>query len=101
MKDNGAYSQGCLQSQYYGAYAQYFVKYIQAYAAQGIHIDYVSPQNEPTCCAGYPSMQWNESGLDFFVGTNLLPALHAAGLTTKVLINDWNWDALRHLGRRR
>jgi glucosylceramidase len=93
MKDNGSYSQGFLQAQYYGAYAQYFVKYIQAYAAQGIHIDYVSPQNEPTCCAGYPSMQWNESGLDFFVGTDLLPALHAAGLTTKVLINDWNWDA--------
>jgi glucosylceramidase len=93
MKDNDAYSQGFLQSQYYAAYAQYFVKYIQAYAAQGVHIDYVSPQNEPTCCAGYPSVQWNASGLDFFVGTDLLPALHAAGLTTKVLINDWNWDA--------
>ncbi len=93
MKDSGAYSQGYLQAQYYGAYAQYFVKYIQAYAAQGIHIDYVAPQNEPGCCSGYPSMQWTESGLDYFVGTDLLPALHAAGLTTKVLINDWNWDA--------
>jgi glucosylceramidase len=92
MKDNNAYSQGWLQSQYYGLYAQYFVKYIQAYQAQGVHIDYVSPQNEPTCCAGYPSTQWNASGLDFFVGSNLLPALHAAGLSTKVLIHDWNWD---------
>jgi glucosylceramidase len=92
MKDNGAYSQGWLQSQYYAAYAQYFVKYIQAYQAQGIHIDYVSPQNEPTCCAGYPSMQWNTSGLDYFTTTDLLPALHAAGLSTKVLIHDWNWD---------
>jgi glucosylceramidase len=93
MKDNNAYSQGWLQSQYYAAYAQYFVKYIQAYAAQGIHIDYVSAQNEPTCCPGYPSVQWNASGLYFFNGTDLLPALHAAGLSTKVLINDWNWDA--------
>jgi glucosylceramidase len=93
MKDNNAYSQGFLQAQYYGLYAQYFVKYIQAYQAQGVHIDYVSPQNEPTCCAGYPSVQWNASGLDFFVASNLLPALHAAGLTTKVLIHDWNWDA--------
>jgi glucosylceramidase len=92
MKDNNAYSQGWLQSQYYATYAQYFVKYIQAYQAQGVHIDYVSPQNEPTCCAGYPSVQWNASGLDFFVAGNLLPALHAAGLTTKVLIHDWNWD---------
>jgi glucosylceramidase len=92
MKDNNSYSQGWLQAQYYAAYAQYFVKYIQAYQAQGIHIDYVSPQNEPTCCAGYPSVQWNASGLDYFTGTNLLPALHAAGLSTKVLIHDWNWD---------
>ncbi len=92
MKDNNAYSQGWLQSQYYGLYAQYFVKYVQAYQAQGVHIDYVSPQNEPTCCAGYPSMQWNASGLDFFTASNLLPAFHAAGLTTKVLVHDWNWD---------
>ncbi len=92
MKDSGAYSQGWLQSQYYAAYAQYFVKYIQAYQAQGVHIDYVSPQNEPTCCSGYPSMQWNASGLDYFTGTDLLPAFHAAGLSTKVLALDWNWD---------
>jgi glucosylceramidase len=92
MKDNNSYALGWLQSQYYGMYAQYFVKYLQAYEAQGVHVDYVTPQNEPTCCAGYPSMQWNASGLDYFVGTHLLPALHAAGLTTKVLIHDWNWD---------
>jgi glucosylceramidase len=92
MKDNNAYSQGYLQAQYYATYAQYFVKYVQAYQAQGVHIDYVTPQNEPTCCAGYPSMQWNASGLDYFVGTDLLPAFHAAGLSTKVLIHDWNWD---------
>ena len=99
MKDNDAYSQGCLQSQYYAAYAQYFVKYIQAYQAQGVPIDYVSPQNEPTCCAGYPSMQWNAHGLDFFTQDNLLPALHAAGLTTKVLVARLELGQLRHLGR--
>lgn len=93
MKDNDSWSLGWLEAQYYAAYAQYFVKYIQAYAAQGVHIDYVTPQNEPTCCAGYPSMNWNPEGLNYFVGTNLLPALHAANLTTKVLIHDWNWDA--------
>jgi glucosylceramidase len=92
MKDNNGYSQGWLQSQYYGLYAQYFVKFIQAYQTQGVPIDYVSPQNEPTCCAGYPSVQWNTSGLDFFTASNLLPALHNAGLTTKVLVHDWNWD---------
>jgi glucosylceramidase len=92
MKDNNSFNQGWLQSQYYGAYAQYFVKYLQAYAAQGIPVDYVTAQNEPGCCPGYPSMQWNASGLDYFTASNLLPAFHAAGLNTKVLIHDWNWD---------
>lgn len=98
MKDNDAFAQGWLEAQFYGAYANYFVKYIQAYAAQGIPIDYVTAQNEPTCCAGYPSMQWNASGLRFFIGSNLLPAMHAAGLTTKVLALDWNWDTYAGFG---
>jgi glucosylceramidase len=92
MKDNGSMVQGWLQAQYYPAYARYFVKYVQAYQAQGVPIDYVSVQNEPTCCAGYPSMNWNGSGLAYFTRTNLLPALHAANLSTKVLALDWNWD---------
>jgi glucosylceramidase len=92
MKDNHAMDLGFLQAQFYASYAQYFVKYVQAYAAQGVQIDYVTAQNEPTCCAGYPSMQWNGSGLAFFLRTNLLPAFHAAGITTKVLALDWNWD---------
>ncbi|MEU1626697.1 glycoside hydrolase family 30 beta sandwich domain-containing protein [Streptomyces sp. NPDC020096] len=98
MKDNDAVDQGWLQAKYYAAYAQYFVKYIQAYQAQGVHIDYVTPQNEPTCCSGYPSMQWNGSGLHYFTGTDLLPALHAAGLSTKVLALDWNWDSYGSYG---
>jgi glucosylceramidase len=92
MKDNDNFNQGWLQSQYYQAYAQYFVKYIQGYQAAGIPIDYVSEQNEPTCCGGYPSMQWNGSGLDFFAANDLLPALHSANLKTKVLALDWNWS---------
>ncbi|HEX3481578.1 MAG TPA: ricin-type beta-trefoil lectin domain protein [Kofleriaceae bacterium] len=98
MKDNGAIDQGFLQAQFYAAYAQYFVKYVQAYAAQGVPIDYVTAQNEPTCCAGYPSMQWNGSGVHFFIGTDLLPAFHAAGLSTKVLALDWNWDSYAAFG---
>ena len=98
MKDSGAYSQGWLQSQYYAAYAQYFVKYIQAYQAQGVPIDFVSVQNEPTCCSGYPSMQWNGSGLDYFTANDLLPAFHAANISTKVLALDWNPDTYASYG---
>ncbi|GAB2581048.1 glucosylceramidase [Paractinoplanes abujensis] len=92
MKDNNAYSQGYLQAQYYKTYAQYFVKYIQGYQAQGVPIRYVTSQNEPGCCPGYPSMQWPVSGLQSFAKNDLMPALQAAGLNTKLLIGDWNFD---------
>ena len=66
MKDNDSYLLGWVQSQYYPAYAQYFVKYLQAYQAAGVPIDYVSMQNEPTCCSSYPSTNWNGAGLAYF-----------------------------------
>jgi glucosylceramidase len=93
MKDNDSYVQGWVQSQYYAAYAQYFVKYLQAYQAQGIPVNYVSVQNEPTVGSDYPGANWNGSGLAYFTKNDLLPALHTAGLSTKVLALDWNPDS--------
>ncbi|MFE2843718.1 ricin-type beta-trefoil lectin domain protein [Streptomyces scopuliridis] len=92
MKDNGQLNGGWLKAENYGTYANYFVKYLQAYRDQGIPVDYVSVQNEPTCCAGYPSMSWNGSGLAYFTKNELLPKLQSAGLSSKVLAHDWNWD---------
>ncbi|MGW5271607.1 ricin-type beta-trefoil lectin domain protein [Streptomyces sp. NPDC004044] len=92
MKDSGQLNGGWLKAENYGAYANYFVKYLQAYRDQGIPVDYVTAQNEPTCCSGYPSMSWNGSGLAYFTKNELLPKLQSAGLATKVLAHDWNWD---------
>ena len=92
MKDNGNMDQGWLQSQYYGAYGEYFAKYVQAYEAGGVPIDYVSVQNEPGCCPGYPSMQWNTEGIIYFTQNALWPAFRAAGIDAKTLVMDWNWD---------
>ncbi|MDQ0583657.1 lectin [Streptomyces rishiriensis] len=92
MKDSGQLDGGWLKAENYGAYASYFVKYLQAYRDQGIPVAYVTAQNEPTCCSGYPSMSWNASGLAYFTKSELLPKLAAAGLSTKVLAHDWNWD---------
>ncbi|MEV5310334.1 ricin-type beta-trefoil lectin domain protein [Streptomyces sp. NPDC052610] len=92
MKDSGQLNGGWLKAEHYGTYASYFVKYLQAYRDQGIPVAYVTAQNEPTCCAGYPSMSWNASGLAYFTKNELLPRLQAAGLPTKVLAHDWNWD---------
>jgi glucosylceramidase len=92
MKDSGQLNGGWLKAEDYGAYASYFVKYLQAYRDQGVPVSYVTAQNEPTCCSGYPSMSWNASGLAYFTKSELLPKLQAAGLSTKVLAHDWNWD---------
>ncbi|MFI6489646.1 lectin [Streptomyces sp. NPDC050564] len=92
MKDSGSLNGGWLKAEDYGAYASYFVKYLQSYRDQGVPVSYVTVQNEPTCCSGYPSMSWNASGLAYFTKSELLPKLQAAGLSTKVLAHDWNWD---------
>ncbi|MEW2132157.1 ricin-type beta-trefoil lectin domain protein [Streptomyces sp. NPDC005435] len=92
MKDSGSLNGGWLKAEDYGAYASYFVKYLQAYRDQGVNVSYVTAQNEPTCCSGYPSMSWNASGLAYFTKSELLPRLQQAGLSTKVLAHDWNWD---------
>nr|WP_106978990.1 ricin-type beta-trefoil lectin domain protein [Streptomyces griseus] len=106
MKDNGRMDQmGWLKWEHYPTYAQYLVKYVQSYQAAGITVDYLSVQNEPNCCqAGnptamnYPGMSWNPSGLVEFTKNHLYPALRSAGLTTKVLVHDWNYGDYADFG---
>ena len=68
------------------AYAQYFVKWVQGYNAQGIKIETVAPQNEPNFAQGYPSALWASPLYTKFVGQYLGPAFTAAGLTTKIML---------------
>ncbi|MCT9930814.1 ricin-type beta-trefoil lectin domain protein [Planotetraspora sp. A-T 1434] len=102
MKDNNSFvNQGWLKSEYYPMYAQYFVKYVQAYQAQGVKTDYVSVSNEPNCCGPgttYASMNWNGSGLAYFMKNNLWPAFRDAGITAKTLVLDWNWGDYNDFG---
>lgn len=92
MKDNGSSIGGSLQAQYYGVYASYFVKYIQAMKAQGITIDAVTIQNEPQHGGNNPSMLMSASQQADFIKNNLGPAFQAAGITTKIIIWDHNCD---------
>jgi glucosylceramidase len=67
------------------AYAQYLVKWIQAFKDQGIKTEFVSQQNEPNYQQNYPSCHWDTANFVKFVGSYLGPALTAANLTTKVM----------------
>lgn len=83
---------GKLKPEYYSVYAQYFVKFIQAYEAEGIAIDAVTLQNEPHFEPdGYPGMRMEPADEAAFVKV-LGPAFQAAGITTKIIVWDHNWD---------
>ena len=92
MKDNGAYVGGSLLPAYYSAYAQYFVKYIQAMQAQGITIGAITPQNEPLNPNNEPSLYMTAAQQATFIKSWLGPALRNAGLATKIVVYDHNAD---------
>ena len=92
MKDNGSSMGGSLQTQYYGVYAQYFVKYIQVMKNNGITIDAITPQNEPQHGGNNPSMVMSAVQQLDFIKNHLGPAFRSANITTKIIIWDHNCD---------
>jgi glucosylceramidase len=86
---------GDLLTQYYQSYAEYFVKFIQAYTSAGVPIDAITPANEPTSGSGgsgYPGLNFPEPDEAQFISDNLKPALDQAGLHPKIYGNDLSWD---------
>lgn len=78
-------------AQYSSAFAQYFVKYIQAFEARGAKIDAITVQNEPlNSQAGYPTMYMFSDEQGNLIQNYIGPALAQAGLDTKVWAYDHN-----------
>lgn len=93
MKDSDNMIGGSLLSTMDAPFADYFVKYIKAYQAAGIPIDYISLQNEPLYVPpAYPGMSMNSGTQLGVLRDFMLPALQNAGLSTQVLVYDHNWD---------
>lgn len=93
MKSTDTMMGGSLLSADYTAFANYFVKYIEAYQAAGIPINYISLQNEPlNNTTAYPSMYMDAQTELIVLRDYVLPALTAAKLSTQVLVYDHNWD---------
>ena len=99
MKDNNAYYErgngvargGKLLSQYYATYANYIVKFIQAYQQEGIDIWAVTPVNEPMGNdGGWESMDVSPQEEALLIGKYLGPAFKKAGLSTKIFGFDQN-----------
>ena len=92
MKDNDAVKGGSLKHEYYPVYARYWVEYLKGMEAHGIHIDALTPQNEPENPKNTPSMLMTAEEEAEFIGHDLGPALAAAGLHTKIVTFDHNCD---------
>jgi glucosylceramidase len=79
-----------IKHEYYGALATYYLKYLQAYAAKGITINYLCLFNESVCdtCPnhGYSSVTYKEMGV--IIKDYLIPRLQANGLTTKIMLGE-------------
>lgn len=92
MKDNNSLKGGSLKPEYYQAFADYFVKYIKGYEAEGIMLDAVTLQNEPENPKNNPSMVMTAEQQASFVKNNLGSAFEKAGIKTKIIVFDHNCD---------
>ena len=90
---DGSNNTGSLRTDAYTPLANYFVKFIQAYQAAGVPITYVSMQNEPLYAPPtYAGMSMSSSEQINFLANYLGPAFNTAGIKSKVLVYDHNWD---------
>lgn len=117
MKTSGDLIGGHLYPRYYSVYARYFVKFIEAYRAEGIPIHAVTVQNEPgvnkrddVLSWWYPSCQWSLvededtwwpvnreiMGLPErdFIRDHLGPAFEESGIETEIWCFDHNFNNL-------
>jgi glucosylceramidase len=89
---HNAWTSGRLNPKYYKDYATYFVKWIQAMEARGYKVMAVTLQNEPLNHGNSMStyMPWTDQRN--FLVQGIGPAFKAAGLSTKVLLFDHNYN---------
>jgi O-glycosyl hydrolase len=93
MKTSDSLGSGTLKSDYYSAWAQYFVKFIQAYKALGVPIWAVTMQNEPHYEPGsYPGMRLEPADEANLAANYLAPAFKVAGIDTRIFVWDHNWN---------
>ena len=83
---------GKLDPTIYNTYANYFVKYINAFASYGITINSITIQNEPLYAAPYLSLEMSAQEQINFIKNAIGPAFAKNNIKTKILIYDHNWD---------
>jgi len=94
MKSGNSLLGGSMRKQYFASYAQYFIKFLEAYRSEGVKVGAVTTQNEvDTDQDGrMPATLWGQEYEGGFIKEFLGPALHKASLDTKIWLLDHNYD---------
>jgi len=93
MKTSGSLIKGGLRPDRYDVYARYLLRYVDAYAAEGVPIFALTLQNEPHFePEDYPGMRLDARARAELVGKHLGPMLERRGMKPQLIEWDHNWD---------
>jgi glucosylceramidase len=94
MKFNNSMLGGSMRDHYFPVYAKYYLKFLQAYAAEGVPVQALTSQNEvDTDQDGrMPACLWGQEYEIKFVRDHLGPLLESSGQPTKIWILDHNYN---------
>jgi len=94
MKANGSMLGGSMRRQYMPSYANYFLKFLQGYEAEGVPVQAVTIQNEvDTDQDGrMPACIWPQEYEADFVSFHLGPLFEKNGVKTKIWLIDHNYN---------
>lgn len=94
MKPNNSMIGGAMRKLSFDPYARYFVKFLEAYKAEGVDINAVTVQNESDAeQEGHmPACLWAQEQEMEFAARFLGPAIRKAGLDAKIWLLDHNYS---------
>jgi O-glycosyl hydrolase len=97
MKTSDSMIGGTLKPDAYQPLADYFTKFLEAYAEAGVPVRYITPQNEPLYVpSGYPGMSLSAEQQNNLIKNYLGPALRDREMNTGILGYDHNWDVISY-----
>jgi len=93
MKSSGSLIKGTLRPEFYGAFAEYFRRWIAAYEAEGLPIFAITLQNEPHFEPdNYPGMRLSPAQRAAVIGGTMGPLFARRGVRAQIWDWDHNWD---------
>jgi len=97
MKTIGNMDGGSLKPEFWEAYTNYELKFLQEYQKLGVTIDYLTIQNEAMAWQTFPSMVMLSTDQRDIIKMHFGPMFTANNISTKILVLDHNWDLLDYV----